>query len=69
MRASMTMEGLGEHRPDVLDELLARFGREIQTVAYVILRDTSNAEASPGRSGQAGGRFARYGLARRAEPL
>jgi RNA polymerase sigma factor (sigma-70 family) len=44
MRASMTMEGLREHRPDVLDELLARFGREIQTVAYVILRDTSDAE-------------------------
>jgi len=40
----MTMEGLREHRPDVLDELLARFGREIQTVAYLILRDASDAE-------------------------
>jgi RNA polymerase sigma factor (sigma-70 family) len=44
MRASMTMARLREHRPDVLDELLARFGREIQAVAYVILRDTSDAE-------------------------
>jgi len=40
----MTIEGLREHRPDVLDELLARFGREIQTVAYVILRDAGDAE-------------------------
>ena len=40
----MTMEGLRERRPDVLDELLARFGREIQTVAYVIIRDASDAE-------------------------
>jgi len=40
----MTMEGLREHRPDVLDELLARFGKEIQSVAFLILRDASDAE-------------------------
>ena len=30
----MTMEGLREHRPDVLADLLLLYGREIQTVAY-----------------------------------
>jgi RNA polymerase sigma factor (sigma-70 family) len=40
----MTVEGLREHRPDVLDDLLARFGREIQTVAYLIVRDAADAE-------------------------
>jgi RNA polymerase sigma-70 factor (ECF subfamily) len=40
----MTMEGLREHRPEVLAELLARFGREIQTVAYLIVRDAGDAE-------------------------
>ena len=40
----MTIEGLREHRPDVLGLLLARFGREIQTVAYVILHDAGDAE-------------------------
>ena len=40
----MTVEALREHRPDVLAELLARFGREIQTVAYLIVRDANDAE-------------------------
>ena len=40
----MTIEGLREHRPEVLAELLDRFGPEIQTVAYVILRDAGDAE-------------------------
>ncbi len=42
--ASMTMEGLREHRPEVLAELLARFGREIQAVAYLTVRDAVDAE-------------------------
>ena len=46
----MTMEGPRAHRPDILDELLARFGREIQTVAYVILRDASSKRNTPTRS-------------------
>ena len=40
----MTMEGLREHRPDILADLLLLYGREIQTVAYLILRDRRDAE-------------------------
>ncbi|MFI5260029.1 MAG: RNA polymerase sigma factor [Candidatus Limnocylindrales bacterium] len=40
----MTVQGLREHRPDVLADLLALFGREIQTVAYLIVRDPGDAE-------------------------
>jgi RNA polymerase sigma-70 factor (ECF subfamily) len=42
--ASTTVQGLREHRPDVLADLLTRFGREIQTVAYLIVRDTGDAD-------------------------
>jgi RNA polymerase sigma factor (sigma-70 family) len=40
----MTVEALRRHRPEVLDDLLERFGREIQGVAYLILRDRAAAE-------------------------
>jgi RNA polymerase sigma-70 factor (ECF subfamily) len=40
----MTVEALRGHRPEVLDDLLDRYGREIQGVAYLILRDRSAAE-------------------------
>jgi DNA-directed RNA polymerase specialized sigma24 family protein len=40
----MTVQGLREHRPDVLADLLALFGREIQAVAYLIVRDAGDAE-------------------------
>jgi len=40
----MTVEALRRHRPEVLDDLLDRFGREIQGVAYLILRDRAAAE-------------------------
>jgi RNA polymerase sigma-70 factor (ECF subfamily) len=40
----MTMEALREHRPEILAELLVRFGPEIQTVGYLIVRDASDAE-------------------------
>ena len=40
----MTVEALRRHRPEVLDDLLDRFGREIEGVAYLILRDRAAAE-------------------------
>lgn len=40
----MTVEALRRHRPEVLDDLLERYGREIQGVAYLILRDRTAAE-------------------------
>jgi RNA polymerase sigma factor (sigma-70 family) len=40
----MTVAALRGHRPEVLDELLARFGRDLQGVAYLILRDRAAAE-------------------------
>jgi RNA polymerase sigma factor (sigma-70 family) len=40
----MTVEALRRHRPEVLDDLLERYGREIQGVAYLILRDRAAAE-------------------------
>ncbi len=40
----MTVEALRGHRPEVLSDLLERFGREIQGVAYLVLRDRAAAE-------------------------
>jgi RNA polymerase sigma factor (sigma-70 family) len=40
----MTVEALRRRRPDVLEDLLALHGREIQAVAYLILRDRADAE-------------------------
>jgi RNA polymerase sigma-70 factor (ECF subfamily) len=40
----MTVEALRRRRPEVLDDLLATYGREIQGVAYLILRDRAGAE-------------------------
>lgn len=40
----MTVEALQGHRPEVLEDLLERYGREIQGVAYLILRDRAAAE-------------------------
>ena len=40
----MTVEALRGHHPEVLGDLLDRYGREIQGVAYLILRDRSAAE-------------------------
>lgn len=40
----MTVEGLRRRRPETLAELLAAYGRELQAVAYLILRDRSEAE-------------------------
>ena len=40
----MTIEALRGHRPEVLDDLLARYGRELQGVAYLVLRDRAAAE-------------------------
>jgi RNA polymerase sigma-70 factor (ECF subfamily) len=40
----MTIEALRGHRPEVLDLLLDRYGRDIQGVAYLILRDREAAE-------------------------
>lgn len=40
----MTVEALRGRRPEVLADLLAQHGREIQGVAYLILRDRSAAE-------------------------
>jgi RNA polymerase sigma-70 factor (ECF subfamily) len=40
----MTVEALRGHRPEVLEDLLERYGREIQGVAYLILRDRAAAE-------------------------
>jgi RNA polymerase sigma factor (sigma-70 family) len=40
----MTVEALRRGEPGVLDELLAQYGREIQGVAYLILRNRADAE-------------------------
>jgi RNA polymerase sigma-70 factor, ECF subfamily len=40
----MTVEALRGHRPEVLGDLLEQYGREIQGVAYLILRDRVAAE-------------------------
>ena len=40
----MTLEALRRRRPETLDELLAAHGRELQAVAYLILRDRPAAE-------------------------
>ncbi|MEO8468249.1 MAG: sigma-70 family RNA polymerase sigma factor [Chloroflexota bacterium] len=40
----MTVEALRGHRPEVLGDLLERYGRDIQGVAYLILRDRAAAE-------------------------
>ena len=41
---SMTVEALRRREPASLDELLSLYGREIQAVAYLILRDRDAAE-------------------------
>ena len=40
----MTVDALRRRRPATLDELLGLYGREIQAVAYLILRDRDAAE-------------------------
>jgi RNA polymerase sigma-70 factor (ECF subfamily) len=40
----MTVEALLDRRPEVLADLLDEFGRELQGVAYLILRDRAAAE-------------------------
>jgi RNA polymerase sigma-70 factor, ECF subfamily len=40
----MTVEALRRRRPEALDDLLATYGREIQAVAYLIVRDQADAE-------------------------
>lgn len=40
----MTVEALRRRRPEALEDLLASYGREIQAVAYLILRDRAAAE-------------------------
>ncbi len=40
----MTVEALRAGDPEVLSELLERYGRDIQNVAYLILRDHAGAE-------------------------
>jgi DNA-directed RNA polymerase specialized sigma24 family protein len=40
----VTIEALQGHRPEVLDVLLDRYGREIQGIAWLILRDREAAE-------------------------
>ncbi len=40
----MTIAALRSHQPEALDALLERYGREIQGVAYLILRDRLAAE-------------------------
>jgi RNA polymerase sigma factor (sigma-70 family) len=40
----MTVEALRRHRPETLADLLATYGRELQAVAYLILRDRAEAE-------------------------
>ncbi len=40
----MTIEALRRHRPQALAALLDAHGREIQAVAYLILRDRAAAE-------------------------
>lgn len=40
----MTVEALRRRRPETLGELLETYGRELQSVAYLILRDRAAAE-------------------------
>ncbi|HEV8544918.1 MAG TPA: sigma-70 family RNA polymerase sigma factor [Candidatus Limnocylindrales bacterium] len=40
----MTVAALRRRRPEALEELLATYGRQIQAVAYLILRDRADAE-------------------------
>src|SRR3954471_3615424 len=40
----MTVEALRRGEPEVLAELLSQYGREIQGVAYLILRNSADAE-------------------------
>jgi RNA polymerase sigma factor (sigma-70 family) len=40
----MTVEALRRRRPETLADLLDAYGREIQTIAYLILRDRADAE-------------------------
>ena len=40
----MTFEALRSRRPETLGELLETYGRELQAVAYLILRDRADAE-------------------------
>ena len=40
----MTVEALRRRRPETLDDLLATYGKQIQGVAYLILRDQADAE-------------------------
>ena len=40
----MTVEALRRRRPEALEDLLAMYGREIQAVAFLILRDRASAE-------------------------
>jgi RNA polymerase sigma factor (sigma-70 family) len=40
----MTVEALRRHRPETLADLLSTYGRELQAVAYLILRDRGEAE-------------------------
>ena len=40
----MTVEALRRRRPETLADLLETYGRELQSVAYLILRDRSEAE-------------------------
>ena len=40
----MTVEALRRRRPETLADLLAAYGRELQGVAYLILRDRAEAE-------------------------
>ena len=44
MNDAVLAQALQAGSPDVLDSLLARFGTEIQTVAFLILRDRQDAE-------------------------
>ena len=40
----MTVDALRRHRPETLGDLLEAYGRELQSVAYLILRDRAAAE-------------------------
>ena len=40
----MTVAALRQRKPEALADLLATYGREIQAVAYLILRDRAAAE-------------------------
>lgn len=42
--ARLTVEALRRHRPETLGDLLEAYGREIQAVAYLIVRDHAESE-------------------------